>query len=671
MNILIFSHTSSLGGAERALVDFVSLLIREHQVSVMLPSRDGELVDRLKSMRVKCGVLPTGFSLPNPASTLLHFCDAKIKELIGQLKNLNYDLVISNTIVTLLGMLIGRGLNIPCITYAHEYLFDEKDLAPHGCTDKFYLELISHLSNHLLCASEYVKSSFFNQDKCSVLYPFAPYLEFNELQAPDVNLAPFSLLVVGTKSRRKNTHFAITVLKALRLRGKDVSLHIIGSDNSGSYKLAQQYSIRGEKNVFIHPHLSEPFKIPGKKINLVCSYSEPFGLTISESLAMGIPIAASESGGPNEILPAEFIYAVDDVDQCVRVVEKIIDNYEEYSSLSKMQYLKVLEKNSLQSRMAKASKAIELAVLDFNNASKKDAPVDLGGFEKILNPVITTEQIIKNISDISKGSSQPVSASQIHDLVKEEIKSPGFSVLRDINEFDVVPFGQSENMNHLYKNGIGLAIELLANIKDAAKQNMIAYIVLRLQELKLSIPNPKILCLGDGLGVDSIILASSGFSVDYIDFDQSLMSRCAELNLKNAMESQNKELRLSILRTPDSPYDVIISLEVIEHVSDPRNFLKYINDNLKPGGLLFISECFDGIYDRWPTHLYLNEKFASTLPVLAAPFFKFEDVNTLPFGKPYLFSKNLTNFISKDSFNFFDDPIFLQSMINAKARTGF
>lgn len=671
MKILIFSHTSSLGGAERALVDFISLLIGEHQVSVMLPSRDGELVDRLKSMGVKCGVLPTGFSLPNPASTLLHFCDPKIKELIGQLKNLNYDLVISNTIVTLLGMLIGRELNVPCITYAHEYLFDDKDLEPHGCSNKFYLELISSLSNHLLCASEYVKSSFLDRDKCSVLYPFAPYLEFNEPQAPDVNSEPFSLLVVGTKSRRKNTHFAITVLKALRLRGVNVSLHIIGSDNSGSYKLAQQYLIRGEKNVFIHPHLSEPFKIPGKKINLVCSYNEPFGLTISESLAMGIPIAASESGGPNEILPSEFIFAVDDVDQCVRTIEKIIDNYEDYSSLSKKRYLKIMEKNSLQSRMAKASKAIELAVLNFNNASEKDIPLDLECFENILNPVITTEQIIKNISDVSKGSSQSVSATQIHDLVEEEFKSPGFSVLRDINEFDVVPFGYSEKMNHLYKGGIGLAIELLANIKDAAKQNMIAFIVLRLQELKLSIPNPKILCLGDGLGIDSIILASCGFNVDYIDFDQSLMSRCAELNLKNAMASQNEELRLSILTTPDSPYDVIISLEVIEHVSDPRNFLKYISDNLKPGGLLFISECFDGVYDRWPTHLYLNEKFASALPVLAVPFFKFEDVNTLPLGKPYLFSKNLTNFISEDTLSFFDDPIFLQSMMNAKARIGF
>jgi hypothetical protein len=99
--------------------------------------------------------------------------------------------------------------------------------------------------------------------------------------------------------------------------------------------------------------------------------------------------------------------------------------------------------------------------------------------------------------------------------------------------------------------------------------------------------------------------------------------------------------------------------------------LKYISVNLKLGGLLFISECFDGIYDRWPTHLYLNEKFASTLPVLSAPFFKFLDVNTLPFGKPYLFSKNLTNYIGEDSFSFFDDPIFLHSMMNAKARIGF
>jgi glycosyltransferase involved in cell wall biosynthesis len=338
MNILIFSHTSSLGGAERALVDFISLLIGEHHVCVMLPSQEGALADRLKSMGVKFGVLPTGCSLPNPVGTLLDFCDPKFEELIEQLKNQNYDLVITNTIVNLLGMLIGRKLNVPSITYVHEYIFGDKDLMPHGCRDRFYLDLIDSLSRHLLCASEYVKSAFLNQDKRSVLYPFAPYLGLTEFQDSEENLAQFSLVVVGTKSRRKNTHFAITVLKALRLRGKNLCLYIIGSDNSGSFKLTQQHLVRGEKNVFILPHMSDPFKIPGKKINLVCTYNEGFGLTITESLARGIPIVASEPGGPNEILPAEFVYAVDDVDQCVRAIEKIMANYEEHSLRVKEQY---------------------------------------------------------------------------------------------------------------------------------------------------------------------------------------------------------------------------------------------------------------------------------------------------------------------------------------------
>ena len=62
MNILIFSHSSLDGGAERALIDLISLLLKDHQVAVMFPSQKGVLVDKLKSMGVKCGVLPIGFS---------------------------------------------------------------------------------------------------------------------------------------------------------------------------------------------------------------------------------------------------------------------------------------------------------------------------------------------------------------------------------------------------------------------------------------------------------------------------------------------------------------------------------------------------------------------------------------------------------------------------------
>jgi len=671
MNILIFSHSSALGGAENALVDFISLLIRENRVSVMLPAQKGDLVDRLKSLGVKCGVLPISFSLPHPANALLHFFDPSISSLVAQLKPLNYDLVITNTIVTLPGMLIARELNIPCITYVHEYLLDDKDLSPHGCSAEYYLRLISSLSSHLLCASNYVKSSFFDQEKCSVLYPFSPYIELNESKGYDSNVTECSLLVIGTKSLRKNTHFAITVLKALRLRGANLSLHIIGSDSSGSFKLNQQNLIRNEKNVFIHPHISDPFSIPGRKINLVCSYSEPFGLTISESLARGIPVVASRSGGPNEILSEDFTYGVDNLSECVKVLEKIINNYEEYSSTSKSHYLKIANINNTESRMATTSKAIDLAVNYFNNSPKKSIPLNLECFQKIHNSLITFDQIAENISIASQNSSYALSVAEINKLVCEEIQSPGTSVLRDIYNFDAVPFGHSKNMNDVYKNGLGLAIEYLANIKDMAKKNMIAYIVMRLQELKISHPRLKILCLGDCLGVNSIILASCGFEVDYFNFDQSLISDCTKLNLDTVMANEIDKLNLSFVTIPSPPYDAIISLEVINLCPNPREFLKCICKNLNPGGLLFITESFDGIYDQYPTNLYLNEKFSSMLPMLAAPFFKLEDINTLPVGKPYLFSKNCTNDAQEDSLTFLDDPIYFNIVGNAKAKIGF
>ena len=671
MNILIFSHSSNLGGAENALIDFISLLIREHRVSVMLPTQKGALVDKLKMMGVKCGVFPIGISLPNPAKTLLDFCDPNIGLLIEQLKTLNYDLVVVNTIATLPGMLIARELNIPCVTYAHEYLLNDMDCVPHGCTPEFYLQLIESLSSHILCASEFVKSSFLDQEKCSVLYPFTSNIDKNESHGLNPNADPFSLLVIGIKSTRKNTHFALTVHKALRLRGKSLNLHIIGPENSGSYKLKQQNIIRGERNVFIHPYLSEPYNIPGKKINLVCSYSEPFGLTISESLARGIPTAASKSGGPNEILPEEFIYEIDDVDGCVRVLERIMNKYEEYSALSKIQYLKISEKNIPEVRLEIMSNAIKLACLNFNSSPKLNIPLSLEGLNKIIKPIISCDQIIENISIASKNTSHALSVEEIRDLVSVEMKSPGASVLRDIKEFDVVPFGYSENMNLLYKGGLGLAIELLANIKDSDKRIMITYIFLRLQEVKFSNPNLKILCLGDDLGVNSIILASCGFHVDYIGFDQSLMSGCTELNIETVKLNGGDELKLSILKAPNPPYDAILSLEMIERVPNPQEFLKYLSGNLTSNGLLFVSECFDGIYDWGPTNLYVNEKFASTLPVLAAPYFNLEDVNTLPLGKPYVFSKNLANIAKKDSFTFFDDQTFFNSMAIAKTKIGF
>ncbi|MBU3546530.1 glycosyltransferase [Polynucleobacter sp. MWH-Jannik1A5] len=671
MNILIFAHTTDYGGAERALFDLVSLLIPKHQVSVMFPSSKGVSVDKFREAGVKCGVIPIDPSLPAPFETLLKICDPKIEDLIRSLKKSRYDLIICNTITTLHGAVIAQELKIACITYAHEFLPDESDLIPHGCSDEFYLDVIRKLSNHLLCASEYVKSSFKDNKKCSVLYPFTPYQDIKTNCDSSLCTDQFHILVIGSKSKRKNSHFAITVLKALRLRGVLVNLHIIGSENSGSYKLNQQAIIRDEDNFFIHSHLDDPYSISGKKINLVCSLSEPFGLTIPESLLRGIPVVSSKCGGPEEILPPALLYDVNDIDSCVRVIEAVVKEYDHFSAKAREQYLELAEKNNIESRRLIVNQALERATQDFQANSNESDFLNVDSFKRVLNPPISFDQIVENISTVSNKSPFPLSTSQVRSLVNAEIQTPGSAVMRDIQNFDVVPFGYSENMEHLYKNGLGLAAELLANLENIGKQHMLAYIVLRLDELRKTKPNLKILSLGDGLGVDSIVLASCGFNIEYIDFDKSLMSQCAELNFKTAAMNFGKPLSLSILLEPSSSYDAIISLEVIEHVSDPKSFMRYISNLLIPGGLLFMSECFDGIYDRWPTHLYSNERYASILPVLAAPYFKLLDINTHPIGKPYLFSKNVTDKIEDDALIFFDHPNFFGSMGNGQIRIGF
>jgi glycosyltransferase involved in cell wall biosynthesis/SAM-dependent methyltransferase len=640
MNILIFSHSAGLGGAERALVDLIKILKQEHKVVVMLPSLEGGLARCLGNFGIECKIFPLGLSLPNPAATLLQLCDPNVEGIIEGLRKDKYDFIINNTIATLHGMLIARKLGLACITYAHEYLHDEQDLTPHGCSSKFYLKLVYSLSNHILCASEYVKSSFENQKNCSLLKPFEPYSDLTQGHKAAFTEDFFTLLVIGTKSTRKNTHFAVTVAKALRLRGLSVHLHIIGSDNTGSYKLQQQIQIRGEENVYIHPHREDPFDILGKKINLICSYSEPFGLTIPESLARGIPVIASLSGGPNETLPEEFLYAVDSIDGCVRAIEKIARNYDHYSHLSKEVYLQICKINSSESRIKAVSQGLMLALDDFQKLPFSDASSYLSPFKKILAPPIVFDDIIKNISTVSMQSREYLTPSQIRELIAHEHRAPGAAVLRDVLDFNVVPFAHSPNMDLLYKNGLGLAIELLANIGDAGKKYMLAYILLRLQELSSKNPKIKVLCLGDGLGIDSMILASCGFNTDYIDFDSSLMSKCAKLNIETANNNAKNVLPVAIPSHASPPYDVIISLEVIEHVPNPISFLNYVSDNLAEDGLFFASECFDGIYDRWPTHLYLNEKYAGALPIVAAPFFKVLDINMQPPGKPYLFCKN-------------------------------
>lgn len=52
-----------------------------------------------------------------------------------------------------------------------------------------------------------------------------------------------------------------------------------------------------------------------------------------------------------------------------------------------------------------------------------------------------------------------------------------------------------------------------------------------------------------------------------------------------------------------------------------------------------MSECFIGVENQWPTHLYSNEKFTGMLPAMMDPWFELVDMHRAIPGKPFMFRR--------------------------------
>ena len=689
--ILFVSHSSSFGGAEKALTDLIQLIQDGYEIDVLVPSSKGALCQFLRKNNIKFFTLPLGFSTPNLPKFLFDYTDSQVNQLLVDLKPRAYDLVISNTLVCLHGALIARELNVPHIFWAHENLNVDVDLATKGFSPNFYIKVLSNLSSHIICCSKYTESLFNkNEISTSVLYPFTPYDDlknkFTNLSMPLLNKVQIflksifqrsfnseaTLLVIGTRSLRKNTHFSLTVLKALRLRGINAELHIVGHGGSGKQKFKQQYSIKKEKHVFLHRAIDTPYLLGGKnKINLVCATSEPFGLTVPESLFRGIPVIATRSGGPQEVLDSEYLYDVDDINGCVLSIENVIRSYQNHSIKAKKLYESFSLKNSLDIREKIINDSIDLAIANYSKNSSKIMDISWSNFTDLSRDILNEEDLIDTIYQVSTQTDQAIDPGQLKKLIDIEKMKHGSSVLQDIQKFNVVPFSDSEARSSLYKNGLGRAIELSAFRMDAGKSLMMGYILLALIEKQNESKSPiRVLFLGDGLGIDSIRIASYGFKVDYVDFDQSMMANCAKINIKKAQKISSKSIDITVIDELISNYDAVVCLGVIEHVPRPDEFLKYIYEHLDGSGILLMSDCFDGVSDKWPTHLYSNEKYSGGLPLLALPYFDLLDFQRKPFGNPYLFKRKKSILNIDQSLSFLNNHDFLTQFIKNKQKVG-
>ena len=97
--------------------------------------------------------------------------------------------------------------------------------------------------------------------------------------------------------------------------------------------------------------------------------------------------------------------------------------------------------------------------------------------------------------------------------------------------------------------------------------------------------HPKLLEIGCGLGNFLYVAHQAGFDVQGIDVSESAVKHANDaLGENRAQVGLLEDLSLA----PES-YDIIVLADVIEHVRDPKAFLKHVETLVKPGGIIFMA----------------------------------------------------------------------------------
>jgi ubiquinone biosynthesis O-methyltransferase len=127
---------------------------------------------------------------------------------------------------------------------------------------------------------------------------------------------------------------------------------------------------------------------------------------------------------------------------------------------------------------------------------------------------------------------------------------------------------------------------------NSAPAHTAAYLERPLLSELASLAGVKVLDIGCGNGAVSASLADKGADVTGVDLSESgiALARAQHPNVRWETASVYTDLRARL----GSSFDVVISLEVIEHLFEPRLFLRRAFEALRPGGRIVLSTPYHG-----------------------------------------------------------------------------
>lgn len=173
-----------------------------------------------------------------------------------------------------------------------------------GCISRIWLRLAAATSDRLVAVSHHIQGRIPEGLETDLLYDALPELP------PVAEQTPGRFVFVGNYIHGKGQDHAIEAFAALAQERPNLTLEFYGGDmglaKNRAYRqqLTERVAVLGlGDHVRLHGFVQFPAEVlNGSLASLNFSTSESFSMTVLEASAMGLPVIATRSGGPAEII---------------------------------------------------------------------------------------------------------------------------------------------------------------------------------------------------------------------------------------------------------------------------------------------------------------------------------------------------------------------------------
>jgi SAM-dependent methyltransferase len=214
-----------------------------------------------------------------------------------------------------------------------------------------------------------------------------------------------------------------------------------------------------------------------------------------------------------------------------------------------------------------------------------------------------------------------------------ELLDPGFHVREAWRRADP---RTAEDITRFYQETESYVYDLAADHCNPGRAHIWNAVVRRIERRG----GPQdVLLYGDGIGTDSLDLARRGHNVTYFDLP-GITSRFSRFRFEH--EGMNNRIRMvdDIKEVPSSRFDVVVCIEVLEHLPDPPAALLEMRRTLKFGGIALITASFGAVGAHYPSHLVGNIRYEGLLHrVMEESGFANTYYNTRPVNCPMEFTR--------------------------------